>query len=57
MRKLVLRKESLVELTTDEMSKIVGGAETRICIITDPCITPPVSGLRCTLSLAEDVCQ
>lgn len=39
MRKLALRKESLSELTTDELAVVVGAAATRICI-TDPCITP-----------------
>ena len=58
MRKLTLRKEALAELTTDEMSQIVGGTKTSVdSIITCPCITPPISGLRCTLSLEENVCS
>ncbi len=57
MRKLTLRKEVLTELSTAELVAVVGGAQTQVCIITDPCITPPVSQLRCTFSLAEDVCN
>lgn len=55
MRKLTLRKEALAELTTDELSDVVGGASGALCP-TDPCITPPVSQLRCSFSLAEEVC-
>ncbi|HVF03438.1 MAG TPA: class I lanthipeptide [Frankiaceae bacterium] len=39
MRKLSLRKESLTELTTDELAVVVGAAETKICV-THRCITP-----------------
>ena len=39
MRKLTLRKESLAELTTDELAGVVGAAETKICV-THRCITP-----------------
>ena len=55
MRKLTLRKEVLVELTTDELTAVVGGVRTQICP-TDPCITPPPSQLNCTFSLADEVC-
>ena len=62
MRKLTLRKEELIELTTDEMTDVVGGGGTlkeclvtQVCV-TDPCITPPVTGLRCALSLGEYAC-
>jgi hypothetical protein len=41
----------LVELTTDELTLVVGGQATRICPITDPCITPPpYTGLKCLLT-------
>ncbi|HWL37781.1 MAG TPA: class I lanthipeptide [Frankiaceae bacterium] len=55
MRKLSLRKESLAELSTDELAVVVGGAETKVCV-TDPCITPPVSQLKCSFSIAAEVC-
>ena len=55
MRKLSLRKEVLTALTTDELSAVVGGVSGALCP-TDPCITPPVSQLKCTFSLAEGVC-
>lgn len=55
MRKLTLRKEVLSELSSAELAAVVGGAQTQICL-TDPCITPPVSQLRCSFSLAEEVC-
>jgi hypothetical protein len=44
-RALVLRKETLSELTDDQLGGVVGAAITQICI-TNPCITP-VSGLQC----------
>jgi bacteriocin-like protein len=54
MRKLTLRKEVLTELTNDELSSIVGGAPASIVIcLTDPCITTPVTGLRCLLETAS----
>jgi hypothetical protein len=58
VRKLTLRKESLAELSTDELAVVVGGAETKVCV-TDPCITPPppTRQLACTLSLGPDVCS
>jgi hypothetical protein len=56
MRKLSLAREVLAELSTDELSGVVGGTvKTQLCP-TDPCITTPVSQLRCTLSLAPAVC-
>ena len=61
MRKLTLRKEVLAELTTDEMTQVVGGGTLKECFVTqvcltDPCITDPVTGLRCALSLGEYAC-
>ena len=56
MRKLSLRKESLAELSTDELAVVVGGAQTRVCVVTDPCITPPPSQLNCSFSIAVEVC-
>lgn len=58
MRKLTLRKESLAELSTDELAVVVGGAKTQVCV-TDPCITPPppTRQLACTLTLAPDFCS
>ncbi len=55
MRKLTLRKEVLTELSAEELTAVVGGARTQLCA-TDPCITPPPSQLRCSFSLAEEVC-
>ncbi len=59
MRKLVLRKEVLTQLTADDLALVVAGADTvksqGFCP-TDPCITPPVSQLRCTYSLGEEFC-
>lgn len=56
MRKLSLSKEVLAELTSDEMVAVVGGAQTHVCL-TDPCITQPVSQLRCTFSIMMGVCS
>lgn len=56
MRKLSLRKEALAELTADELTAVVGGAKTEICL-SDPCITPPPTRLDCTFSLAAEVCD
>lgn len=56
MRKLTLNKEVLAELTTHELSAIVGGQQSGRFCPTDPCITPPVSQLRCTFSLGPDLC-
>lgn len=58
MRKLRLRKESLSDLTTDELSSVVGGAPSLIVYCpTDPCIPPqPSRHLGCTFSLGPDVC-
>ena len=55
MRKLILRKESLAELTTDELTDVVGGASGELCP-TNPCITPPPSQLKCTFTLGPAVC-
>ena len=49
MRKLTLRKESLTEMTADELTDVVGAAATRICL-TDPCVTRPVTGIWCLLT-------
>ncbi len=45
MRKLTLRKETLTQLTDAELAEVVG-ASGALCL-TDPCITPPVTGLWC----------
>lgn len=50
MRKLNLRKETLAELSSDELSAVVGAEATQICL-TDPCITRPVTGTWCLLTL------
>jgi hypothetical protein len=55
MRTLTLSKEVLAELSTDELTAVVGGVKTRICP-TDPCITPPPSDLNCSTSLGPDLC-
>lgn len=55
MRKLSLSKEVLADLTADELGAVVGGQQTQICG-TDPCITQPISMLRCTFSLGPAVC-
>ena len=48
MRKLSLNREVLTELSTDELTLVVAGAEaTIVCFITDPCITRPVTGVWC----------
>lgn len=44
MRKLTLRKDVLVELTTDDLSAVVGG--TGNCF-TDTCGTLPLSAVKC----------
>jgi hypothetical protein len=58
MRRLSLTKEVLTELDPAELGAVVGGAQTvksRLCP-TDPCVTPPVSQLRCSYSLSPEVC-
>ncbi len=56
MRTLSLAKEVLTELTTGELTAVVGGTvKTRVCP-TDPCITPPPSDLNCSTSLGPDLC-
>lgn len=56
MRKLTLSKEVLTELSSDELTVVVGGTiKSQVCL-TDPCITPPVSQLRCSYTLAPEVC-
>lgn len=57
MRKLSLNKEVLTDLTTAELGAVVGGQQSLLNFCpTDPCITPPVSQLRCTFSLGPDIC-
>lgn len=51
MRKLTLRKDTLAELSADELSAVAGGASA-LCF-TDPCITRPVTGIWC---LTRDWC-
>ena len=53
MRKLALRKESLTELSTDELSAVVGGDDPSIVCLTDPCITRPVTGIWCLLETSS----
>lgn len=51
MRKLTLRKETLTELSSDELTAVVGGTpDTWVCV-TDPCITRPVTGIWCLIEL------
>jgi hypothetical protein len=52
MRKLNLSKETLAELSTDDLTLVVGGQATLAvaCFVTNPCITTPVTGLRCYLT-------
>lgn len=45
MRKLTLRKDTLVELSSAELGAVAGGAS--IVCLTDPCITRPVTGIWC----------
>lgn len=45
VRKLTLKKEVLVQLTSGELGSVVGAAATRLCV-TQPCITP-YSALEC----------
>jgi hypothetical protein len=49
MRKLTLSREVLTELNSDELGQVVGAQATLVCV-TDPCITPPVTGLTCYLT-------
>lgn len=59
MRTLRLNKEVLSELSAAELGAVGGGTvgdlKTRFCP-TDPCITEPVTQLRCLLSLGEHAC-
>ena len=59
MRKLSLNKEVLAELSAAELGAVaaatVGGLKTQFCP-TDPCITEPVTQLKCLLSLGPDAC-
>jgi hypothetical protein len=51
MRRLTLRKETLSALTDDQLGAVVAGANTQICALTNPCITPaPYTGLKCLLT-------
>ena len=60
MRKLTLAKEVLTELSADELVAVagatVGNLKTELCP-TDPCITEPISQLRCLLSLGPAICM
>lgn len=47
MRTLALRKDVLTELTTDELTAVVGADATGILCVTDPCITNPATYLGC----------
>lgn len=55
MKKLTLKADRLAQLDTDDMARIASGAATRICVVTDPCITWPVTGLGCLLT--RDACS
>ena len=54
MRKLVLRKESLAERSTAELTAVVGGQET--VFLCGPAPTPMPSNLKCTFTLGPAVC-
>ncbi len=57
MRKLNLNKEVLAELSAPELNAVVGGTvKSQAFCPTDPCITPPVSQLRCTYTLSPEFC-
>jgi hypothetical protein len=47
VRKLTLRKDTLTELSTDELTVVVGGQASIVICLTDPCITPPQTGIWC----------
>ena len=57
MRKLTLNKEILAELSSDELTAVVGGQQTEPSYA-NPCPTPPTpfSQLRCTFSLSPHFC-
>ena len=59
MRALRMKKEVLSELSAAELGAVgagtVGDLKTRFCP-TDPCITEPVTQLKCLLSLGPDAC-
>ena len=47
MRKLILRKEALAELTTDELSSVAAAGPTGL---TDACVTQRCTGIMCLFS-------
>lgn len=47
MRKLVLRPEALTELTTDEMTQVVGAAVTNLCNTYNVCVPDLTNQPRC----------
>lgn len=47
MRKLSLKADRLAELTSEQLERVAAGEETRVCIVTDPCITQPQTGVFC----------
>ena len=57
MRKLILNKEILAELSSDELTFVVGGQQPEPSYA-NPCPTPPTpfSQLRCTFSLSPYFC-
>jgi len=55
MRKLTLRKESLAELSTADLTAVVGGQET--ALLCGPQPTPmPTRNLGCTFTLGPAFC-
>ncbi len=61
MRKLHLSKEVLSELSDAELGAIAGATATATELTaqfcpTDPCITEPVTQLKCLLSLGPHPC-
>lgn len=59
MRTLRLNKEVLTELSAAELGAVagatVGDLKSKFCP-TDPCITEPVTQLKCLLSLGPQAC-
>ena len=54
MRRLTLTKDVLTELTTDELTAVVGGRT--IMRETESC-TPPQSQVNCLFTLIREVCS
>lgn len=54
--RLSLAKEVLAELSTSELAAVNGGVTPSEICATDPCITQPVSQLRCLLELSRTIC-